>query len=87
MKATIVTALYDIGREKIDGRGMEQYYMWFEKTLHIQCPMVIFCEQKHVKFIKDNRPKNLQTKIVVQELEEIPYYYLKPRMDQILQDS
>jgi len=86
MTATIVTALYDIGREKIDGRGMSQYYEWFSKTLLIQCPMVIYCENSHVDFIKKHRPKNLKTQIIVQELKDIPYYYLKERMDKVLSD-
>lgn len=84
MNATVVTALYDIGREKIDGRGMNQYYDWFKKTLLLQCPMVIYCESSHIDFIQKNRPSNLQTKIVVQELVDIPYYHLKNKMDEVL---
>lgn len=86
MSTTIVTALYDIGREKIDGRGMHQYYDWFAKTLQIQCPMVIYCEKSHVGFIQKHRPVHLQTKIIEQELQEIPYYFLKEKMDAVLTD-
>ena len=84
MSATIVTALYDIGRKEIDGRDMQQYYDWFAKTLQIQCPMVIYCEKSHIDFISKHRSPDLQTKIVEQELYEIPYYFLKDRMDEVL---
>lgn len=39
--AVLVTALYDIGREK-HGRSMEHYKQWFAHTLKIASPMVIF---------------------------------------------
>lgn len=87
MSATIVTALYDIGREKIDGRDMRQYYDWFAKTLQFQCPMVIYCETSHIEFIRKHRPAHLQTKIVEQALHEIPYYFLKSKMDAVLADE
>lgn len=87
MSATIVTALYDIGREKIDGRDMKQYYDWFSKTLKFQCPMVIYCERSHVDFIHKHRPVQLPTKIIEQELHEIPYYFLKEKMDAVLADE
>lgn len=84
MKSTIVTGLFDIGREKIDGRSLNQYYDWFKRTLQLQCSMLIYSESNHVQFILDNRPKNLETKIVVQELSGLPYYHLKNKMDDIL---
>lgn len=85
MNATIVTALYDIGREKIDGRDMSQYYAWFSRTLLFNCPMVIYCDESLNSFITMNRPSHLQTKIINQKLEEIPYYHLKPQIDEVLQ--
>ena len=83
---TIVTALYDIGREKIDGRGIEQYLQWFKKTLQLNCPMVIYCENENVDFIKKHRSSKLKTEIIVQQLDNIPYFYLKEKMDEILKD-
>lgn len=84
MKSTVVTALFDIGRATIDGRSINHYYAWFKRTLQIQCPMQIYSESKHVKFILDNRPKHLETKIVTQELSELPYFHLKNSIDEIL---
>ena len=41
---TIVTSLYNIDREKLDGRSWETYLEWFKKTLSINCPMVVFVD-------------------------------------------
>ena len=87
MSATVVTALYNINREKFDGRRMDQYFDWFKRTLTLNCPMIIYCEESLNSFIAENRPSNLKTKIINQKLEEIPYYYLKPKIDKILENS
>lgn len=87
MSATVVTALYNIDREKFDGRRMDQYFDWFKRTLTLNCPMVIYCDEELNDFIKENRPKELKTKVINQKLEEIPYYYLKPKIDAILEDT
>lgn len=84
---TIVTALYDIQREKFDGRKMSEYLEWFSKTLKLNCPMVIYCDDSLNEFITNNRPASLKTKIVNQKLEEIPYYYLKSKIDAILENE
>jgi hypothetical protein len=83
---TIVTALYNIQRQNMDGRSWDEYLDWFSKTLKINCPMVIFVEENLVDFIKKNRD-NTQTKIIVQKLEEIPYYYLKDKIDLVIQSK
>lgn len=42
---TCVSAFYDIGREKIDGRSISQYRTWLEKTLQtIVDPIVLFLD-------------------------------------------
>jgi len=86
MSATVVTALYDIGRENFDGRRMAQYFDWFKKTLTLNCPLVVYCDESVNDFIQINRPEALKekTKIINQKLEEIPYYYLKTQIDAIL---
>jgi len=84
MKATVVTALFDIGRKEFDGRGMEEYYEWFSKTLKLSCSMVIYCEESLNSFILENRPEGRETKIINQRLDEVPYFHLKPKMDELL---
>lgn len=84
--ATIVTALFDIGREKFgDGRSTDQYLSWFEKTLELKSRMVIYTEEKFRSFIEERRdPKH--TKIKIQNLEEIPMYKHREKIGQILRD-
>lgn len=39
-----VTALYDVGRGRKDGRGMETYIDWLNQTLRLPLPFVIFLD-------------------------------------------
>ena len=73
---TIVTALFNIQRQDMDGRTWNEYLQWFSKTLELKCPMVIFVEDELVDFVKEHRGSR-KTKIVSHPLENIPYYYLK----------
>jgi len=84
--STIVTALFDIGREKFgDGRSTDQYLSWFEKTLELNSCMSIYTEEKFKSFIEERRdPKN--TKIKIQNLEEIPMYKHREKISQIIRD-
>lgn len=84
--AVVVTALFDIGREKFgDGRSVNQYLSWFEKTLKLKSRMVIYTEKKFRSFITERRdPK--YTKIKIQDLEEIPLYKHREKIGQILKD-
>ena len=49
-KTTVVTSLYDIGRNKIDGRTWDQYLEWFSETLKIKRDDPIETEEKVFKF-------------------------------------
>jgi hypothetical protein len=83
---TIVTSLYDIGRSKIDGRSWDNYLEWFKKTLSLNAPFVIFVDESLKKFVEDTRGDK-PTKIITEPLENIPYYYLKDRMDLVINSS
>lgn len=83
---TIVTALYNIQRQNMDGRKWDEYLKWFSETLKLNCPMVIFVEEELVDFVNQYRSSS-NTKIIVQTIEDIPYYYLKEKMDLILQSE
>jgi hypothetical protein len=39
-----VTALYDIGRSKLDGRSVDDYIGWLNKTLRLPVPFIIFLD-------------------------------------------
>ena len=41
-KATIVSALFNIEREVMDGRPWEEYLKWFDIFLKLKTPMVLF---------------------------------------------
>ena len=45
-RITAVTALYDIGREAIDGRTTDDYLVWLNATLRLPVPFVIYLDPK-----------------------------------------
>ena len=77
---TVVSSLYNINRENLDGRKWEEYLEWFAKTLQVKAPMVVFVEEDMVDFVKDARGDK-PTEVIPMPLEEIPYYHLKDEMD------
>lgn len=92
MKHCIITALFDIQRFKYESnpnalKTIDEYYKWFKITLQLNCPMIIYTEEKTKQFIIDNRPKEYETKIIIQKLEEIPYYHYKDKMLNIINDN
>lgn len=86
MTVTLVTSLYDIGRSKLDGRTWDEYLGWFSKTLKLKSPMVVFVDESLSDFVKQNR-NGLPTKIVEEPIEKIPYYYLKDKMDSVIESE
>ena len=85
MSVTIVSALFNIDREEMDGRKWEEYLKWFDITLKLKCPMVLFVTEDVREFIEERR-KDISTSITVQDVKDIPYYYLKPQIDAIIED-
>lgn len=83
---TIVTGLFDINRVKLDGRSWESYLTWFEKTLSINSPMVIFVEEKTYDFVKSRR-NDKHTKIIVKKLNDLDMYKYKNDMDDIIKSD
>ena len=85
-EVTIVTSLFNVKREGMDGRSWEEYLEWFEQTLKLKCSMVIFTTDDLVSFIEERRTVS-PTEIITQTIEEIPYYYLKESLDQIIESE
>jgi hypothetical protein len=83
---TIVTSLYDIGRENLDGRSWDSYLEWFKKTLDINSPMVVFVDNSTSEFVETNRAGK-KTLIISEPIEKAPYYNLKDSMDLIIQSD
>lgn len=83
---TIVTALFDINREKKgDGRKIKEYLNWFSKTLKLNCNLFIVTEEKFKDFILKNRNKEYKTYILIEKLEDAKYYRYLDRMKIILE--
>lgn len=80
---TIVSSLFNIEREGMDGRTWGEYLKWFDITLKLKCPMVVFVTEDIREFVEKRR-LDIPTEIIVQTLEEIPYYYLKDKLDSII---
>ena len=80
-KPTFVSALFNIDR--VDGRKWDQYLKWFEETLKLQVPMVLFIEKDLQDFVDEKRG-DLPTQTIYQTVEEIPYYHLKDQIQEIL---
>lgn len=92
MTTTIITALFDINREKYQNqelalKSIKDYLPWFKKTLQLNCPMVIFTEENLKSFVLENRPNDYKTEIIIQKLEEIPYYKYKDHINEILKSE
>lgn len=82
----IVSSLFNIKREGMDGRTWEEYLEWFDITLKLKCPMILFVTEDLVDFINQRR-EEYNTKVIVQTIEEIPYYYLREGIDNILESE
>ena len=80
-KVTFVSALFNIDR--VDGRKWDEYLKWFEVTLQLKVPMTLFVTEDLVEFVQEKR-EGLQTDIIIQDIEEIPYYHLKDQIQEIL---
>ena len=79
----IVSALFNIEREGMDGRAWSDYLEWFEKTLKLKVPMILFVTPDLKEYIEERR-KDIPTAIIVQDADAIPYYYLKDQLDKII---
>lgn len=89
MKVEIVTALFDIDREKKgDGRTMAEYLSWFDETLSLKCDMTVFVPREFQDFVFEKRKSAPNdTNIVIHEFEECPYYKYIRDIDQVLKSK
>lgn len=78
--SVIVTALFDIGRDKWSNyqQSYGTYLFWMDNILNIDSDFVIFTEEKFVDSIKESRKKvdpNLEkTKIIIERFENLKSY-------------
>lgn len=83
---TFVTALYECSRVNYDGRTFQEYQEWFEKTLMIPVPMVIYTEEKNRELVEKSR-KSLPTKVFYTTLEEVPFFHTRAQVSEIIRNS
>jgi hypothetical protein len=83
---TIISSLFNIKREGMDGRTWEEYLKWFDITLKLKCPMILFVTEDLREFVEERR-SDIPTEVIVQSVEEIPYYHLKCQLDSIIQSE
>jgi hypothetical protein len=82
-EVTIVSSLFNIEREEMDGRSWEEYLKWFNITLQLKCPMILFVTEDIVSFVEERRV-DIPTDIIIQTVDEVPYRYLKEQLDTII---
>lgn len=80
MKPVIVTALYDIGRDKWEKftQSYGGYIHWMERTLSLDSEMVIYTQERFreeiIEYRKKYDPTLTKTILIVQELEDLDAY-------------
>ena len=72
-QVTFISALFDIDR--VDGRKWDQYLKWFDMTLKLKVPMLLFITDDLQEFV-DERRGDLPTKSIHIKEDDIPYYCL-----------
>ena len=78
---TVVSALFNIDR--VDGRKWDEYLKWFDKTLQLKVPMILFITEDLGEFVEERRG-DLTTELIVDTIDDIPYYHLKDEIQDIL---
>src|SRR6056300_72019 len=85
---TVVTGLYNIRRETNgDGRKINDYIMWLKKTMRLNVPMVIYCEESTYEQIKNERSDYEHTKFIVIEKKDIEYFQYEDKVNEIVKNQ
>lgn len=84
MSTTIVTALYNINREKkLDGRPFKEYLDYFRHVLAIDAPMVVFVPQSVENYVRQHR-QDKKTQIIVREFADLSAYRYRSRISKAI---
>lgn len=75
---TFVTGLYDIQREKIDGRSIERYLSWLRDGLQLDVPFIVFTSPDLAPKIRKMRKDRIL--IVEKRFEELEFYHYIEKM-------
>lgn len=81
---TLVTSLYDIGRDHLSGqeayRPFTKYLGWFKNMLKINAPMVCFIDSTLESYVKEHRPQNYATTIIIRKFTDLSAYKYHDRI-------
>lgn len=84
MTTTLVTSLYNIGRDNLKGkwayRPFTKYLNWFKHTLWINAPIVIFIPEELHSYVLEHRPPEYSTHIIIRKFEELAAYKYHDRI-------
>jgi len=87
-RPTFVTAFFDIQRsERGDGRTIEEYLVWIQKTLQLNCNLHVFTESKFENFFRENRPAQYPMHLVIIDFKDLYFYRYRDRMIEILNND
>jgi hypothetical protein len=87
-RPTFVTAFFDINRyERGDGRTIEEYLVWIQKTLQLNCNLYVFTESKFENFFRENRPPEYPMQLVIIDFKDLYFYRYRDRMIEILNND
>jgi len=80
-KTTVVTALFDIGRDKWEHHGMSQdmYLWWYKNTLSLNSNHIIYTDDVYYdRIVKFLREFGMSRNVIIykKKLEELPAYQL-----------
>jgi hypothetical protein len=62
---TFVSALFDIDR--VDGRKWDQYLKWFDVTLKLRVPMLLFITEDLQEFVDEEEEIFLQRQFILHQ--------------------
>jgi hypothetical protein len=84
----LVTALYDIDREKKgDGRAISDYLKWISETLKLKSSITLFTESKFEEQIKQFLKRRTDCNVIIEEFNELPFYKKNDEIKKILQSD
>jgi len=87
-RPTLVTAFFDIKRsEKGDGRSVEEYLKWIKKTLHLNCHLYVFTEEKFASFFREHRPEEYPMRLIVIDFKDLYFYKYREQMSAIIDNE
>ena len=84
MRVTAVTALYDINRTPADGRMIDDYVSWLNKTLQLPLPFLIYLDPA---FDADKIVPKETDRIIRVAKEDLTMFKLRTQVEQIVKTS